>query len=74
MHMCTRSHLMDIMASLQWLSDEGLRINLKGHPGIPRQELLRLLCKLYRIQHEARPYLASTLSFDDMTSVLCSSR
>ncbi|KAJ5573574.1 uncharacterized protein N7459_008001 [Penicillium hispanicum] len=73
LNMRTRARLMHIMAALQWLSDEGLRINLKGHPGIPRQELLRLLCRLYRVQHEAGPYLASTLSFDDMRNGLCSS-
>lgn len=68
----TRAHFVDIMASLQWLSDEHERINLEGYPGVPKQELLHLLCRLYQMHHQARPYLAATLSFKDMRDVLCS--
>ncbi|KAJ5404813.1 hypothetical protein N7465_006097 [Penicillium sp. CMV-2018d] len=68
----SRAHFVDIMASLQWLSDEHERINLEGYPGVPKNELLHLLCRLYQMHHQARPYLASTLSFKDMRDVLCS--
>ncbi|CAI7660574.1 unnamed protein product [Penicillium glandicola] len=74
MYMRSRAHLMDIMTTLQWLSDEKLRINLAAYPGVPKTELLNLLGKLYRNHQQARPYLAQTLSFIEMRDVMHSSR
>ncbi|KAJ5170055.1 uncharacterized protein N7500_002838 [Penicillium coprophilum] len=69
-HMRNRAHLMDIMSALQWLSDEEMRIKFEGHPGVPKEEFLQLLCKLYRRHHQARPYLSVALSFNDMRDAL----
>lgn len=72
--MRSRAHLMDIRSALQWLSDEQVRIDFDGFPEVPKEELLRLLCKLYQRNPQARPYLAATLSWRDMRDALCSPR
>ncbi|CRL23486.1 unnamed protein product [Penicillium camemberti] len=54
-YMRSRAHLTDIMSALQWLSDEELRIDLDAYSGVPRRELMQLLCKLYTAHRQARP-------------------
>ncbi|KAJ6125620.1 hypothetical protein N7471_012937 [Penicillium samsonianum] len=73
-HMRTRAHLIDIMVTLQWPSNEQVCIDFDGFPEAPKKELLRLLYKLYPKNRQARPYLAATLSWRDMRDVLCSPR
>lgn len=43
-----------------------LRIDLDTYPGVPKQELMQLFCKLYRAHRQARPYVDATLAFNDM--------
>lgn len=63
--MRSRAHLTDLMSALEWLPDEELRIDLDAYPGVPRRELMQLLCKFYTAHRQARPHMAAALAFND---------
>ncbi|CAI7587117.1 unnamed protein product [Penicillium glandicola] len=69
-HMRTRIDYMDIHTILQWLGDKKSHIDFSGLPEVPKARLMGLLAKLYRAEKRSRPYLASTLSPDEMRDVL----
>ncbi|KAJ5385051.1 hypothetical protein N7517_002962 [Penicillium concentricum] len=69
-HMRARTDLLDIHTILQWLFDKDSTIDFSGFPAMPRGRLMCLIGRLYRVEKRTRPYLALTMSPEEMRDVL----